>query len=197
MKTTATAIKPQFNENGTPEIILTCPDKSILNEIPGLKSAIADGKKLDVEIKVHRNKRSLDANSYAWVLIGKIAKSMRPPIPEDEVYIEMLKRYGQREPELVSVISEGAGVIYRATKNHCTEVGESELNGKTFKHLAILIGSSQYDTKQMSVLIDGIVQDAKELGIETMTKEELDSLKGEWGGQHGKTTKRRFGLLST
>lgn len=183
MKAMANQIRLQFNESGTPEIVLTCQANKfeLQKETAELKQVVANGKQLAVEVKQYRQKRSLDANSYAWVLISKIAKTVRPPIPEDEVYIEMLKRYGQREPDLLSVIAEGAGMVYRATKNHCCEVGESELNGKLFKHMAILIGSSQYDTKAMAILIDGIVSDAKELGIETMTPAEIAGLKEQWG----------------
>ena len=96
----------------------------------------------------------------------------------------MLKRYGQREKQLISIIDneEAIAMIYRATNNHCTVVGEGTVNGKQFKHLAILIGSSQYDTRSMSILIDGIVQDAKELGIETMTPNQLADLKNSWKG---------------
>jgi hypothetical protein len=102
---------------------------------------------------------------------------------KEELYIEMLKRYGQRERQLISIIDneEAIAMIYRATQNHCCIVGEGEVNGKQFKHLAILIGSSQYDTRAMSILIDGIVSEAKELGIETMTPAELTELKSRWG----------------
>jgi hypothetical protein len=179
MKTIATAIRQQYNESGTPEIVLTCPHKSELNEVPQLKGIIASGKQLTVEVKQYRQKRSLDANSYAWVLIAKIADVLRTS--KEEVYIEMLKRYGQREPKLLSVVADAVDMVYRATKNHCCEVGESELNGKTFKHLAILIGSSQYDSKQMATLIDGIVSECKELDIETLTPQELAALKMDWG----------------
>lgn len=113
----------------------------------------------------------------------KIANVLRTD--KDAVYIEMLKRYGQREEKLLSVVAEAADMIYRATQNHCVEVGESELNGKTFKHLAILIGSSQYNTKDMAVLIDGIVSECKELDIETMTPGELSLLKQGWGAKNG------------
>jgi hypothetical protein len=112
-------------------------------------------------------------------LIGKIADTLKSS--KEEVYIEMLTRYGQREPQLVSVVEEGVPAIRRATQNHCTIVGESELNGKEFVHLAILRGSSTYSTKEMSILIDGIVSDAKDLGIETIPEEELKSLKESWG----------------
>lgn len=181
MKAIANNIRLQFNESGIPEITLTIPNNKaeVINGVQDLKNAIANGKVLDVEIKQHRNKRSLDSNSYAWLLIGKIADILKTS--KDEVYIEMLKRYGQREPKLLSVVADAVDMVYRATNNHCCEVGESELNGKLFKHLAILIGSSHYDSKQMSILIDGIVSEAKELGIETMTPEQLAVMNEQWG----------------
>jgi hypothetical protein len=177
MKFRAIDIRKQYNESGKAEIVLSTDTRRL--DISKLKEVVSNGKELSVEIKQYRQKRSLDANSYAWVLMAKIADVLRTD--KESVYIEMLKRYGQRESELVSVIAEAADMIYRATNNHCMEVGESELNGKLFKHMAILIGSSQYNTKQMSILIDGIVSEAKELNIETMTPAELAGLKERWG----------------
>jgi hypothetical protein len=185
MKSTCKAIRLTFDELGKPELTLTLdlPHKEAISAANELKAILANNKTLTAEITQTKRKRSLDSNSYAWALIGKIAKAMRPPIPEDEVYIEMLKRYGQREPKLLSVVADAVAMVYRATKNHCCEVGESELNGKLFKHLAILIGSSQYDSSQMSILIDGIVQDAKELEIETRPPEQLAAMNKEWKGR--------------
>ena len=180
MKAIVKNITLQFDENKNTQIVLTTKN-NVQAEISKLKDIIAKGKELSIDIKQFRHKRSLDANSYSWVLIDKIAKAVNPPIPEEEVYIEMLKRYGQREPHLFSIIAEGVDMVYRATKNHCCEVGESELNGKLFKHIAVLRGSSTYNTKEMSVFIDGIIQDAKELDIETKTPQELESMKNEWG----------------
>lgn len=134
MKTKAKEIRLQYNEDRQPEIVLSTLSINPA-EIEEIKGIIAKGKMLDVEIKQHREKRSLDANAYAWVLITKIADVLRAS--KETTYIEMLKRYGQREPKLVSVIAEAVDMIYRATDNHCCEVGESELNGKVFKHLAI------------------------------------------------------------
>jgi hypothetical protein len=183
MKSTVDKIRLTYDENNKPELTLTLnlSRQEAMFGTAELKEILAKGKELSVELKQYRQKRSLDSNSYAWVLIGKIAKSWQPPVPEDDVYIEMLKRYGQHEPELISVVSEAAPMIYRATRNHCAEVGESELNGKTFKHFRILIGSSQYDSKSMATLIDGIVSECKELGIETMTPEEISRMNQEWG----------------
>ena len=94
----------------------------------------------------------------------------------------MLTRYGQREKQLISIIDneEAIAMIYRATNNHCTVVGEGTVNGKQFKHLAILIGSSMYDSRQMAILIDGIVSECKEMGIETLPPDEIKALKESW-----------------
>ena len=178
MKSAVKSIDLYYDMDGKPEVRVILrgadPDKVVK-----CKDLLQKGKALDVEIKQHRNRRSLDANSYAWVVISKIADALKSS--KEDIYIEMLTRYGQREPQLVSVVEDGVPAIRRATQNHCTIVGESELNGKSFVHLAILRGSSTYTTKEMSVLIDGIVSDAKDLDIETMPEEELKSLKESWG----------------
>ena len=178
MKSAVKSIDIYYDMYGKPEVRVILqgadPDKVVK-----CKDLLQKGKALDVEIKQHHNRRSLDSNAYCWLLIGKIADVLGNS--KEEVYIEMLTRYGQREPQLVSVVEEGVPAIRRATQNHCTIVGESELNGKRFVHLAILRGSSTYTTKEMSILIDGIVSDAKDLGIETIPEEELKSLKESWG----------------
>lgn len=183
MKIKAQRINMQYDETGKPQIVLTANVSKFLlqKEIAELKEIISKGKELDVEFKQHRQKRSLDANSYFWVLCSKMADILRTS--KDELYIELLKRYGQREPKLISVVADAVDIIFRATQNHCYVVDESELNGKVFKHVAILIGSSHYNTKQMSVLIDGTVGEAKGLGIETMTPDELARIKSEWANE--------------
>jgi hypothetical protein len=178
LKFTANNIRVSFNESQQQEITLTLTAKA---DISDLKAVIANKKLLAIEVSQQKRKRSLDANSYAWSLISQIADVLRTS--KEEIYIKMLTRYGQREKQLISIIAEEEALkmIYRAVDNHCCEVGESELNGKTFKHLAILIGSSQYDSKQMGILIDGIVSEAKDLDIETMTPNEIAELKSSWG----------------
>ena len=179
MKALSNNIEISYTESGKQKLTFTLLQKQDVSDL----KAICDNKKLlAIECKAYRKKRSLDANSYAWVLISNIADIQRTS--KDEVYIEMLKRYGQREKELISIIDDenALKMIYKALDNHCTVVGEGAVNGKQFKHLAILIGSSQYDTRQMSILIDGIVSECKELGIETMAPQELTELKSSWKG---------------
>lgn len=128
-------------------------------------------KPVDVTIKRYREKRSLDANGYLWALIGKIAGALRES--KDDIYFDMLKAYGQGGA--VSVEEKYAEDFKRSYKYH-EILGESQLNGKTFVHFRFWVGSSEYDTHEMSILIDGVVKEAKNLDIETMTPNELKSL---------------------
>lgn len=128
---------------------------------------------LDIEIKLHREKRSLSANAYCWKLITEIANVNRTS--KDEVYIEMLRRYGQSD--MVSVLSKINVAKYF---KYYEVAGTSRLNGKDFTHYKIFRGSSEYDTKEMAILIDGVISECKQLGIETMTPGELKRLKESW-----------------
>ena len=130
-------------------------------------------KPVEIIIKRYREKRSLDANAYLWALIGKIADALRES--KEEIYFDMLKRYGQGGA--VSVEQKYAEDFKRSYKYN-DFLGSSTLNGKTFQHFRFWVGSSEYNTEEMSILIDGVVREAKDLGIETMSPEELKSLTG-------------------
>lgn len=155
-----------FNENSS-KIVLTI-NSSDINTLEKLR-----GLKLNIELKQFREKRSLNSNNYAWELITKIADVLRSS--KEEVYLQMLKRYGKSQ--MISVLSE---IDVNKFLKYFEEAGESTLNGKLFKHYKVYTGSSEMDSKEMSILIDGIVSEAKELGIETMPPNELKSLKESW-----------------
>lgn len=130
--------------------------------------------KLDIKVVKHREKRSLNANNYAWKLITEIANKLR--VDKEEMYIMMLKKYGQSE--IISVLSHIPILEY---VKYCEEAGESKLNGKLFKHYKVFKGSSEFNTQEMAIFIDGIVEDAKEMGIPTETPEQIANLKNLWG----------------
>lgn len=126
------------------------------------------------EIKEHKEKRSLNANAYAWALMGKIADELKTS--KDEVYLEMLKRYGQSD--IVSVLSEINVTRYF---KYFEEIGRATLQGKEFTHYRIFQGSSEYNTKEMAILIDGIISEAQELNIDVLPADEIERLKERWG----------------
>lgn len=127
-------------------------------------------------LKRYRKARSTDANAYAWQLMEQIAQAIGSE--KWEVYLNMLERYGVFTHVIVKQAAvERVKQEWREVK----ELGEVTVNGITGIQLQCYYGSSTYDTKEMSRLIDGIVSECKELGIETRTPQELSLLKEEWG----------------
>jgi hypothetical protein len=135
---------------------------------------LSKAEKLSIKIDKHREKRSLNANNYAWKLLTEIANELRSS--KEEMYLEMLKRYGQSE-----IISVLAHIPIGDYVKYCEEAGESTLNGKSFKHYKVYKGSSEFDTREMSIFLDGVVGEARELGIPTETPSEIARLKSLWG----------------
>lgn len=121
------------------------------------------------EIKEYKEKRSLNQNSYAWKLITELGNVLRKS--KEEVYFEMLKAYGQSE--IISMLSTISPIGYF---KYYEEIGTGIVNGKEFTHYKIYKGSSEYDSKEMSIFIDGIVQDCNSVGIQTMSDEEIKEL---------------------
>lgn len=125
----------------------------------------------EFQISPYHQKRSLAANAYAWVLITQIAEAMTPPQSKDAVYLTMLKRYGQAE--FVSVLS---GINIQGFFKYYEEYGKGHVEGREFTHYKIYKGSSEFDAREMNILLEGIIQEAKDLGIETITPEEKERM---------------------
>lgn len=140
-----------------------------------LYDELHEAEKLSIKIDRYREKRSLNANNYAWKLLTEMANVLRTS--KEEVYLEMLKRYGQSE--IISVLSH---IPIGEYVKYCEGVGESTLNGKLFKHYKVYKGSSEFDTREMSIFLDGVVSEANEMGIPTETPDELARLKSLWEG---------------
>jgi hypothetical protein len=134
---------------------------------------LAQDRDKEFEVKEHKEKRSLNANAYAWKLITEIGNATR--LSKEEVYLDMLKHYGQSE--IVSVLSN---IDVSGYFKYYEAIGTAKLQGKDFTHYKIYKGSSEYNTYEMSVLIDGIVHEAEQLDIQTLTPAELSRLKEMW-----------------
>lgn len=133
---------------------------------------------VSVEIKKAANKRSRDANAFAWVLIDKIAEKMH--LGKSDVYRSAIREIGGvSETVCVRDIAverlrsgwEKNGIGWQ------TETMPSKLPGCT--NVVLYYGSSTYDTAQMSRLIDLLIQEAEQLGIPTL-KDEATELLGKW-----------------
>lgn len=139
----------------------------------------AKGKVVSATLSIWREKRSLDANAYAWKLMSMIADELTirgAATTKDEVYLGMLKRYGQGD--IVKVRPDKAELILR-------EFPYKEPHEKLYtednQYWRVWVGSSNYDTREMAAFIEGIIADAKELGIETLPPAEIERMMGQWG----------------
>ena len=122
------------------------------------------------EIKEYKEKRSLSQNAYAWKLITEIANKVNKS--KEEVYLEMLKSYGQSE--IISMLST---IDPKGFFKYYEFIGTGIVNNKKFTHYKIFKGSSEYDSKEMSIFIDGVIQECTQLGIPTLTDEDIKSMK--------------------
>lgn len=139
------------------------------------------GQELDVEIKKHREKRSMNANAYFHVLVNKIAAESGGS--DDAVKRRLVVAYGAIDTDEDGLkigfklpASVDVDKIYPYVR--CFDTREE--NGKLFKCYLVYKHTSDMDSKEMARLIDGAVAEARELGIETDTPEQIARYKEAW-----------------
>lgn len=135
---------------------------------------------VDVTVKKHREKRSLDANAYFWVLVDRLAEKTR--ISKTDIYRRYIREIGGNH-EMVCVIDSAVEKLRNGWEHNGlgwqTDTMPSRIPGCT--NVILYYGSSTYNTRQMSHLIDMAVQDCQEQNIETLSPEKLAGMMEEWG----------------
>ena len=185
MKTTGqiTDVSVNFkNSKGKITLDIDTKNVSTLNLLNDLKQK---EKKLDIEIKQHREKRSGRANRYFWELLNQICEYQD---------VDPIEDYKRRVFELgifkiTPVLEEDFGTWKKVWEERgiawaCEKLDTKIINGIKICDLVLYYGSSSFNTKQMSRLIDNLVQDCKAWGIETKTQQEINSLLQEWEEEH-------------
>jgi len=125
------------------------------------------------EIKEFKQHRTLSQNAYAWKLINELANKMQ--LSKEDMYMKMLKDYGQSE--IVSMLSN---INPNGYFKYFESIGTGIVNNKEFTHYRIYKGSSEYTTLEMKYFIDGIVQECENVGIPTLTPNEIERMKLVW-----------------
>jgi hypothetical protein len=135
---------------------------------------------LDICIKKYRKDRSLNANNYFHKLCSMIAQSQGLSLIE--VKNQMISDYGQYDEDMKDIIMKDSIDWRKLEKLHLQPTSATRImdNGELYRVYLVMRGSHTYDTKEMSVLIDGTVQEAKQLGIETLPDKEIERLKSIW-----------------
>lgn len=167
---------------GDTYIMLRLPDRDATVRAKKFISEMAAEKPYVAELKRYRKKRSLNANAYFWVLAGKLAAVMRVKTSE-EIYRGYVREIGDnfeivplrddaKSKWIANWEAQGLGWI-------CDDLGPCK-HTEGYSNILCYYGSSTYDSKQMACLIDLVVYDCKDHGIETRTPEELERMKEEW-----------------
>ena len=168
-----------INRDGTQNITITIRG-DWRKEYDALKEC-----ELDIQIKKHRDHRSRDANNFCWALCTMIAEAMRPSIPAVDVYRQAVRDVGEYLP--VPIRDDMVANTQRLWAENGTAwfvdvIDDSKLPGYKLCH--IYYGSSTYDTKTMSRLIDYLIADAENMGIKIpASKDQIDTYKRLWGEQ--------------
>ena len=143
--------------------------------------ALRECDKLSLKICKYKQKRSLDANAYCWVMISKIAEVTNQRVTD--IYRAAIKEVGGNS-DTVCVQDHAVEQLCAGWQRNgigwVTDTMPSKIEGCT--NVILYYGSSTYDTAQMHRLIEIILQDCTELGIEVKSAEEIDSLLNSWGG---------------
>ena len=135
--------------------------------------------KLTVKIGKFKQKRSLDANAYCWVLISRLAEKLN--VPKTDIYRAAIREIGGNS-DTVCIQDKAVDSLRNGWERNgigwLTETMPSKLDGCT--NVVLYYGSSTYDKEQMSRLINNIVDECRLQGIETKCPEEVDSLLRQW-----------------
>lgn len=154
------------------ELILTTKDMEA-------RRLAYDFKPGEYEIKKTRKKRSLDANAYCWKLADEIAKAVN--ISKEDVYRRNIREVGVYTP--LPIKAEAVADFQRIWSARgvgwfADIIDDSKLDG--YKLVFAYHGSSEYDTAQMSRLIESLIQDAQAVGVDTLSEREKSLLLEEW-----------------
>lgn len=162
------------------EIVFRKADSiKVVAEVASYIDSLSDDKSYKLVLSEIRQKRSLNANAYAWALMDKLAEKTH--VPKTEIYKSYIKEIGGNS-EIVCVMNEALDDLRSGWEHNglgwLTDTLPSKIPGCT--NVVLYFGSSIYDTKQMSRLIDMIVQDCRENDIEYLSPDELAKMLEEW-----------------
>lgn len=143
---------------------------------------------LTLEVTKYRKSRSLDANAYLWVLCDKIARQIRSS--KEEIYRNIIRKVGVFD--CVTVRAKAAESIVSAWESRGTGwIADTISEDENCSIIALYYGSSCYNTEEFSRLLDETISDAKELGIETATPDEIALMKARWADERQKNESTR------
>lgn len=120
------------------------------------------------EVKEYKEKRNLDQNAKYWKLLNELALTLK--IGVEELHFKMLKDYSQRYEILVPKDIKLRGIEYYEKKSKIIR------NGQEFIVYQVFTPSHELNTREFALLLQGLCDECKEQGIETLSPNELKKL---------------------
>lgn len=133
------------------------------------------------DLSEHKTKRSLNANNLLWQCLGEIAGALEAD--KWDIYLEMLKRYGK-----YTYICVKPNVVEAVKKQwrECEEIGEVNINGQKSIQMLCYFGSSTLDSKEFSILLNGVISEMKEMGLPTPAEKDMERALKNWNTKEKK-----------
>lgn len=178
------SFRPNTIKNQTTiEVVIDSTDDALLTDIERMmKSDVRIG------LKTWKEGRSKNANSYFFVLVEKLANVLR--VSKPYIHNLMLRKYGQ----LQQIDGRPVWIILPETDDVAKQVDEDETlhvratdqvktgnDGRLYRTYLLLKGSHELNTREFSILLDGIVAECHEQNIPTVTPKELQEMKERYG----------------
>lgn len=156
-------------------LVLSVPPADAMRWLYGFKED------KDYEIQPAVKKRSRSANAYAWQLITQLSSVLN--VPKEEIYAHAIENIGGLTDSLIMQANAVKDFEKRFVNNHLGR--KVEIIGQLADRVEVLVtyGSSDYDSRQMSQLIDSLTQDCRALGIETLEDMKIQALIDDWEKQ--------------
>ena len=158
-------------KTGQYAVTFTVNESAAVNEIENIQNC----EKLSIKAVKYREKRSLDANAMLWACLGELAAFHR--VDKWGLYLQMLKQYGKFtyicvKPAVVDAV--------KAQWRECEVIGEIVINGQRAIQMLCYFGSSTYNTQEFSILLEGVIEEMKDAGIEVPLSQEMKRALEQW-----------------
>lgn len=162
-----------LQHDGNALLMITIPKEqsNLYDKIRGYE----DDKPKVVTIDYYKEKRSLNANSMMWSLLNKLAAKLGTT--DEELYIDYLKKYA---PKDYMAAPKEAEEIFKTLYKIVEPVRDCTINETPAVTFRCIRGSSKFNSKEFSVLLDHVVQDCKEQGIETLEDKRINEIVERW-----------------
>ena len=171
MRTVGIYAGASYSPDGEPQITFTIENPSEIQKLEETKNS-----RLIVSAEIFREARSKHANRYLWHILDLMAKKIGSD--KDTMYRLMLSRYGVFTD--MDVVRGAIPILERHFR--VVERFRDGYEDGEMVTVRCYYGSSKYNTKEMSELLNGVIQDAKDIGVDTATEDEIRAMIAAWKG---------------